>query len=272
MTQHVVPGELKEAFNMQRVKMTDYTIARLSHAEKAKTLLAKQKSGVLSTTSAEDGIPFGSIINFALDADGTIFFFASKLAEHTTNLDAHPNASLFVYEEKADKEGDQLAVSRATIVGNLVRIEKTPELIDTFQLRHPGAQYVRFDDFSVFKFDQVLRVRYIAGFGEMSWIGADAFQEAKIDTVLIGSMFAVEHMNKDHADANVQMANRFGNLSSPCTSASMFSIDRLGLDIVAETEEGKRLVRILFPEPLEDAKQIRHAVVALTKLAQNENE
>lgn len=267
--QHDVPAELKPGFDANRVRVADYSLARLTHAEKVKTLLTKNKSGVLSTVAEEDGTPFGSIINFALDEQDTIFFFASKLAEHTSNLLKDNHASLFVYEEKEGKDGDQLAVARATILGKLTKVEKSQQLMDVFLARHPNAHYVRYDDFSIFMFSTVTRVRYIAGFGEMSWIGAEAYHEAKSDQVLIGSAFAVQHMNADHAEANVDMVNHFGGLEKKCTAAQMFSIDRLGMDILASIEgEGKKMVRIMFPEPLETAKQIREVVVKMAKEAE----
>ncbi|KAH9249692.1 hypothetical protein BASA81_012488 [Batrachochytrium salamandrivorans] len=186
--QHDVPEELKPEFDASRVRVADYKLHRLTHAEKTRTLLAKNKTGVLSTLLAdeEEATPFGSIINYALDANETVFFFGSKLAEHSTNLNKNSRAALFVYEEKEGKDGDQLAVARATLVGKLVKVEKTKELIDTFQLKHPSANYVLYDDFSVYMFTELSRVRYIAGFGEMSWVDENEIASARSDPVALG--------------------------------------------------------------------------------------
>lgn len=80
---------------------TDSKVARLSHAERAKTLLVRQKTGFLATLAHQDNTPFGSIVNFATDPQtGEVFFIASKLAEHTANLEKNPQASLLVTEEQ----------------------------------------------------------------------------------------------------------------------------------------------------------------------------
>lgn len=266
--QHDVPEELKPEFDASRVRVADYKLHRLTHAEKTRTLVAKNKSGVLSTLLAdeEEATPFGSIINYALDANETVFFFGSKLAEHSTNLNKNPRAALFVYEEKEGKDGDQLAVARATLVGKLVKVEKTKELIDTFQRKHPSANYVLYDDFSVYMFTEVSRVRYIAGFGEMSWVDENEIASARSDPVALGAEFAIKHMNSDHADANLAIVTLRGNLADKCVSATMFALDRFGVDLLAVTESsGKKMVRVLFPEPLENAKQIRDAVVKMSK-------
>lgn len=270
---HVVPKALQESQRSASVRLVNDPARpaplRLSHAEKTRTLLKRQKSGVLSTSSVDGQFPFGSIVNYALDANEDVFFFASALAEHTKNLEANGKASLFVSEELGDKEGDQLAVSRATVVGQVCKVSKTQQLIDLFQVRHPKAQYVRFEDFSVYQFQPVAKVRYIAGFGEMSWVSGDAFALARSDEVLLGSAHAVKHMNQDHAAENCNLVNAFANppLPTKCTLASMLQIDRFGMDFLAVTPEGRTLARVGFPAPLQSAAQVKDAVVALSKQA-----
>ena len=78
---------------------------RLTHAERAKTLLHRQKTGFLATVAHEDNTPFGSIVNFAFDSTtDDVFFIASKLEEHTANLEKDPRASLLVSEEQVRKQ------------------------------------------------------------------------------------------------------------------------------------------------------------------------
>ncbi|KAH9249691.1 hypothetical protein BASA81_012487 [Batrachochytrium salamandrivorans] len=62
------------------------------------------------------------------------------------------------------------------------------------------------------------------------------------------------------------IVNLRGGLSDKCVSATMFALDRFGVDLLAVTESsGKKMVRVLFPVPLENAKQIRDAVVKMSK-------
>ena len=264
---HQVPEFLQERRGSASFAI-DADSPRLSHAERAKTLIYRKEMGVLSTLTHEDGSPFGSIINYAFDSRGELFFIASKLAEHTANLEKDPRASLLVTEEKG--EGDQLAVSRVTVLGKLHRVEKTPDLVTSFKKKHRTAAYVMFDDFYAFKFQQVSRVRYIAGFGEMSWVKGSAYDEASPDPVsgdIEKIPKAIEHMNMDHSDANVNIVNRFAKppLPKPAIKSTLLSVDRFGLDFLAETKEGKRLARVPFAKPLNSSEELKSMLQSMSK-------
>jgi putative heme iron utilization protein len=267
---HLVPKVLQDSAGSASKRLSDH-FPRLTHAEKAKTLISRIKTGILSSLSVDGAFPFGSIVNFALDDDaGDIFFFVSTLAEHTANLEKDSKASLFVSEDHVDASGDKLAVARATLVGNISRVEKTPNLISTFKIRHPNANYVLFDDFFAYKFTNLLRVRYIAGFGEMSWVGGNDFLLAKVDPVsqdVNVTLNAIKHMNEDHSDANLLLVNNFATLPHPATSSTLLSIDKYGMDFFIQTKDGKRLTRVPFTTPLINAKQAKDAIIALTKKA-----
>ena len=163
-------------------------------------------------------------------------------------------------------------MQRVTVVGKMERVEKTKELVEAFKARHPTAAYVMFDDFFVYKFRPVDRVRFIAGFGEMSWVRGKSYEEAKPDPVSADAAAirnAVNHMNADHADANLLIVNRFAKpaLPQPAISCSMLSIDRLGLDMLAISSDGKRMARVPFPEPLSSSSEVKQAIISLTKAA-----
>ena len=88
-----------------------------SHAERARTLVAAQSRGALSTIAVDPpGMPFGSVVTYGLDGDARPCFFVSTLAEHTRNLDADPRASLLVVED-TPAGADPLASGRVTLLG-----------------------------------------------------------------------------------------------------------------------------------------------------------
>jgi hypothetical protein len=71
-----------------------------THAERARTLVASQTRGTLSTIALKPaGTPFGSVVTFSLDDKGRPNFFVSTMAEHTHNLGADARASLLVVED-----------------------------------------------------------------------------------------------------------------------------------------------------------------------------
>lgn len=268
---HQVPAVLQERRSSAAFIDEPTTVPkRLTHAERAKTLLFRQKAGYLSTLALEDGSPFGSIVNFAFDVDGNVFFVASKLAEHTANLEKDPRASLLVTEEQG--EGDKLATQRVTVVGKIEKVEKTKYIVSAFRERHPTAAYVLFDDFFAFKFNPVARVRYIAGFGEMSWVDAAKFVDAQPDPVSKDAKAiraAVSHMNEDHVEANLLLVNKFAvpGLPSPAKTSTMLSIDRFGIDFLTETSDGRRMARVPFENVLTNPSEIQAVIVAMTKKA-----
>ena len=101
-------------------------VAEPSFAERARTLMQSGRIGSLSTLSRKQaGFPFGSLMPYALDAQGAPIFLISTMAMHTQNLQADPRASLFVTEPEAG--GDPLGSSRVTLIGSVTRIPE-PEL------------------------------------------------------------------------------------------------------------------------------------------------
>mmetsp|Transcript_23979 Transcript_23979/g.67278 ORF Transcript_23979/g.67278 Transcript_23979/m.67278 type:complete len:306 (+) Transcript_23979:116-1033(+) len=235
-----------------------------SHAEKARTLMAGQRQGFLATTHHQLGAPYGTLINLATCPEsGMPFTVISRMAEHTANLQKSSVCSVLVTE--AQGSGDQLAVSRCTCVGEMERVEKTPGRRAAFLSNHSSATYVDFDDFQCWRL-KCDRLRYIGGFGEMSWVDGSAFQAARPDDIAAGSRGAVDHMNEDHQDAVLAMTQAFGGLPG-ATSATLLSLDRHGFEVLAVTGEGRRRTRVPFETTLSHLDDIRPAVVAMTERA-----
>src|ERR1700692_3959480 len=76
----------------------DVNIPTPTHAERARTLVARISTGTLCTLALEpEGYPYGSFVTVAFDAGDPVFLI-SGLAEHTKNLERDPRASLLVAE------------------------------------------------------------------------------------------------------------------------------------------------------------------------------
>ena len=68
-----------------------------SYAEQARTLMHLGRVGTLSTQSRKQpGFPFGSVMPFGLDDQGSPLFLISQMAMHTQNLQGDPRAALLV--------------------------------------------------------------------------------------------------------------------------------------------------------------------------------
>ena len=75
-----------------------------------------------------------------------------------------------------------------------------------------------------------------------------------------------KHMNEDHADAIALYAKVYGNTPQTET-ATMESIDPLGMNIAASVAGESVPVRVEFDHSLKDAEDAHHTLIAMIKQA-----
>lgn len=244
----------------------DLNVPTPTHAERARTLVTQIPTGTLCTLALEPaGYPYGSFVTVAVD-DGAPIFLISRLAEHTRNLERDARASLLVAEGGSV---DPLANARVTLIGRCARVNgEGGSARDAFLATHPNAAYYAdFRDFAFWKL-HVASVRYIGGYGRMSWVNEAEWRTAEPDPLGPSAAAIIEHMNADHADALVLYCKAFSKATEIGT-ASMTSVDRYGFEMSAKTSEGPRPVRLAFPEPVSTLDEARVALVAMVKEARN---
>jgi putative heme iron utilization protein len=235
---------------------------RPSPAEQSRTLLEVESCGSLATLAAS-GHPFGSIVTYAVDDDGSVILLISALAEHTANARRDPRASLLVTEAIAPGD-DPLAAARVTVVGSLVRYRPHDGTRhrDRYLARHLlAAFYGEFGDFEWWRLAPT-SVRWVGGFGRMTWLAADAVAAAEPDPLTAHADGICAHMNADHADANLAYVQAFGGLTT-ATSAQLVGVDRYGMHLLAVTPDGERACRVAFPHDCTNASAVRETVVAM---------
>jgi hypothetical protein len=244
----------------------DTNIPTPTHAERARTLVAQISTGTLCTLAHEpEGYPYGSFVTVAFDSGNPIFLI-SGLAEHTKNLERDPRASLLVAESGSP---DPLANGRVTLLGPCTRVEGDGgSARAAFFAAHPNAAYYAdFRDFGFWKL-HVYSIRYIGGYGRMSWIGQADWQSAEPDPLGPSVAGMIAHMNADHADAMVLYCRAFSRATA-ITSARMTGIDRYGFEMSANTADGPRPIRLAFAKPVTTPEEARSALVALVKDARS---
>lgn len=235
------------------------------HAECVRTLLGAGGFATL-TTSTPAGYPYGSLAAYSTLADGSVLLCLSDMAEHTTNARHEPRAGLLV-ATVVGGDRDPLDAPRASILGELVVHDATPAEIDAHLAVHPTASaYMGYDDFCWWRL-AIASARFVGGFGSMSWVTGDDIAAAVVDEVHRSSSGAVEHMNADHDDANLDMVRHLGGLAA-ATAARIHAIDRHGVTLSAELPGAVHTVRLRFPDgPLTAPEQLRSAVVDLARRA-----
>ena len=253
------PGETGEL-------LYDPDVPTPTHGERARTLMGSVRTGTLCTVAREPaGYPYGSFVTFAMAGNVPVFFI-SEMAEHTKNLHADDRASLLVAE---GGEEDPLASGRVTLVGRCRRLGEGParDAARAAYLRaHPGASsYVEYADFAFWGLE-VEAVRYIGGYGRMSWVAREDWERAEVDPIAPLSRGIIDHMNADHRDAMVLYCHAFSK-ASDATAATMTSVDRYGFEMSAQTARGPRPVRLAFSAPVSTSDGVRREMVDLLRRA-----
>jgi len=236
-----------------------------SHAERARTLVAAQSRGALSTIAVEPpGMPFGSVVTYGLDGAARPCFFVSTLAEHTRNLDADPRASLLVVED-TPQGADPLASGRVTLLGVAAEVTEAEERAAAraaYLAANPAAFYVDYGDFRCLRVE-LQGVRYVGGFGRMSWVDVTEFTTAEPDPLLPAAPGIIAHMNADHASALVTLCHADAGRPD-VVAASMTAVDRYGFEVVADLGDDRRAaVRIGFRSEQSSADGVRRELVGM---------
>ena len=198
------------------------------------------------------GYPFGSVTPYSVDGHCRPILYISHIAQHTKNILNDPRVSLTIVE--ADPTSDDVqARGRLTCLANATPIAEPDSAVrDRYYRYFPSSsQYAGTHDLEFFRLDLV-RVRFIGGFGQIYWLEPGEFQMENPFSA-VQEMRIVEHMNKDHADALRHYANGAATV--------MTGIDAEGFDALA----GNRKVRFDFDTPVRNMDEARQALVAMTK-------
>jgi len=230
--------------------------------------LLDNQVATLCTTSVHrelEGFPYGSVAPFSLDAAGRPVILISTLAAHTKNLLADPRGALFVRQPAT---GDDPQTGwRITLMGEWTRIPRDApeheELHARYLQRVPGASaYLRTHDFDHWRMSDVRKVRYIAGFGKITWLSGDAVAPGPDEGFAHAADSAVRHMNEDHAHNLVEMCR--GLYGVQPARATMTALHRDGFLVRAEQPD--RTLFFPFGRDL-GVSDIRHAVIDVLKRA-----
>ncbi len=252
---------------VQQELLYDPDVATPSHAEYSVTMAHKKSTATLCTISKNEGKhPYGSFVTYAI-YKGNPIFLISKLAEHTKNLQEDPRSSLLIAEGGDD---NPLAMGRITLIGECKKLpaNERPVAKSTFLEKHPSARfYVDFEDFAFYRL-KVDSVRYIGGFGRMSWVESKDWYNSDPDPLDSSAGDIIEHMNDDHRDAMVVLCQKMSK-AVDTTDAVMVSIDRYGFEMSAVTNDGDRPIRLAFDNQASDSEDARKEIITLVKRARS---
>ncbi len=237
---------------------------RPSAAEEARTIAASTNTGTLATLTA-DGDPWASFVTYGL-LGGAPVLCVSNLAEHGRNLAADPRASIAIVAPQ--RESDPLASGRVTLAGVVEQPadEERAAARDAHLAAVAAAKYyIDYGDFTLWVL-RVHRVRWVGGYGRMDSATGQAYRAAEPDPVAPHADGAIAHLNNDHAEALVAMAQTLGRYPDT-TAATCTGADRYGLDLRVVTPRGVAYPRISYAGPIDSIDELRSATVELTRRA-----
>ena len=247
--------------------------------------------GTLSTISTKEaiaGFPLGSIVPFALDAQGRPFIFIASIAAHTHNLIKDNKASLFIHNDRAD--GDPQKTWRASIVGKFTKLVSTQaeseasyceyvaeQELDVLMARYiervPKAKgYAKMHGFHFWRLNEIKSIRYIAGFGRICWVPGSEYLEnisrEKLEQVREGALL---HMNEDHQHNMLEICRAFCNITEE-DEICMHSLDNHGCLFISKNTDQKYFVSFnnVVEKPTDFKKEIIALLVRARKLLSTE--
>ena len=111
-------------------------------------------------------------------------------------------------------------------------------------------------------------MRYVGGFGRMSWVSAEEYTGAEPDPLRPHAAGIIEHMNDDHAEALVLYCRVFGGRPDT-TAARMVTVDRYGFAMLARdiADGDETAVRLPFGRLVDTPNQVRAAMIELLRTA-----
>ncbi|KAJ3687218.1 hypothetical protein LUZ61_016382 [Rhynchospora tenuis] len=250
----------------EKIRTHQDAAARLAPVVEARTMLNQSTRGMLSTLSQEhEGYPAGSMVDFACYEDGSPILAVSSLAVHSKNLSGNAKCCLLVAKDPEDRTDTVITVYGDAIT---VAAEEREEMRAAYLKKHPDAFWVDFGDF---RFVQIKPrfIHYVSGVatarlgsGEFT---AEEFRTAKVDPISQFSKPVTSHMNRDHSEDTKLIVQH--STSVKVDSAYMLDLDSLGFNVKAEYEGKTMKLRIPFPRPAQDRKDVKTLIVEMLQAA-----
>ncbi len=242
--------------------------SQADYAKESREFVTMQRHAALSTISlSRQGYPFGSFVPYDMTADGKPVIYVSLIAEHYKNLSADAKASLLVFDPFG-LENPQ-AYARASVLVNFkiadaVRVE---EVKASYEKRFPGSINYEIAHNFVFMLGEPYKIRWIGGFGDMTWVDGKAFCEAELDSIIYHSMDIIDHMNSDHRDALIDYVRAFSDYKPDKAEVQMTKIDATTFSLAVKTPKGRKDLTLKLPQRIETPEEARSTLIKLLKQA-----
>jgi len=189
--------------------------------------------GVLSTHSQTvPEYPFGSLVPFCRDPEGSPVLLLSHLAQHTSNLESNPHCSLLLLEKG---DGDVQQLGRLTCLAIAKRmVSVKPSISERYFGLYPDTRgYHRDLNFNFYRLKPV-RFYFVGGFAQARWLD---YSRIVPDC----------RLTETQASSLRSQLNAI-TLGEAESTASVAAVDCLGMDL----RIAKRPGRSMLDDPIQD--------------------
>jgi hypothetical protein len=226
-------------------------IIRPSVTDRARTITHVCTSGTLCTTSVMDevqGSPFGSYVDYILDANGWPVMLLSEQSVHTQNILQNPQVSLFCQLPRSQSAQAAAALSRVTLVGKVEPIptEELSTIKLAFTLVHQYAEQIA--DSPKFSFCRIKpqKIYFSGGFGVMAtWVNILDYETARPDVLAAEVTSMLSRINLEKQGELFLLCKHFLNLDD-VDIVRIQAIDRLGVDLRVKAGDYTDEYRLIF--------------------------
>lgn len=260
--------EQQEVDFWTRIQKHQKEAPKMSSLDEARTVLNRSKRGMLSTFSKKyEGYPFGSTVGYAVDDFGRPILAISSLSPHTSDLEKNSQCSLLV-----SNDFNIQSEALVALVGNAIRVpdSETAAVREIYLKKHPDAFWVDFGDFHFVRIE-TKAVRFtnnIATFAigaAVAEFSGEEFKSGTVDPISSFESPISSHMNRDHEDATIAMVENA--IGVKVSSAKILTVDRFGFVVEVPLKGQMSRIRLPFPRPAEDRKDVKNLIVQMTQEA-----
>lgn len=224
--------------------------------------MLQKDHAILSTMSLEyPGFPFGSVVPYALNAQGSPVVLISSIAQHTKNVAQDAKVSLTM---TATDGGDVQANARLCLLGELKAMDPADEDAQEryFHYFEQAKLYFDVHDFAFYEFHPVA-VRYIGGFGKIFWVEVEDFF-LKNPFFGAAERGMLSHMNEHHSASIKAYCMHYAKADiSMCKQVSLVGLDAEGIDIKMDEER----LRIPFAKAISSPNEAREVLTEMSHAA-----
>jgi putative heme iron utilization protein len=159
-----------------------------------------------------------------------------------------------------------LGSARVTLLGGTTEVP-AEEVRDLYLSRYENAKYWHeYTDFAYHRLE-VSSVYFIGGFGVMGWVPAEEYTSARPDPLAEVAQEIIGHMNSDHPDALLRIAQWFAGEAA--TEAVMTAVDRLGFHLRLKTGDRVHGRRVAFLREVRNKDEARTVLVEMVREARS---